>query len=137
MNTFSLQIRSPEKLVFDRDVASLLLVTENGMIEVLPHHASMLSTIQFTHAKIRFEDKIDTILLRKGILFIDNTKNEVKILVSLAEMESEMSTISAKEYLTYVMEQLEKGESMSEFHLDFLQEEKLVIEKQLQETEKE
>jgi len=133
--TFSLQIRSPERLVFDRQVASLLLATENGMIEVLPYHASMLSTIQFTHAKIRFENLVDTILLRKGILFIDNTKNEVQVLVSMAEMESEVSITSAKEYLAYVLSQLEKGEHMSEFHLQFLQEERLVIEKQLHASE--
>lgn len=135
MNTFSLQIRSPEQLVFDQQVDSLLLVTESGMVEILPRHASMLSTIMFTHAKIRYEDKLDTILLRKGILFIDNTKNEAKILVSMAEMESEMTTVSAKEYLDYVVDQLKKGESMHEFHLKFLEEEKLVIEKQLQMTE--
>lgn len=132
MAEFKLTIRTPEKEVFSGSVRSVSFHTEDGQVQVLAHHASYMATVQFSTVKIESESESrgETLLVRGGIFNFDHKKNEALLLCQYSEEQSEISYQTAAEYLSFLTEELAKGD-LSEFQVLYLKGEKLAVEKQV------
>jgi len=132
MLTFNLNIRTPEKEVFKGEVTKVKFSDETGELTILPHHASMTSTIDFSALIFTKPDGTEEdYLIKRGIAMVYNKQNRVDIDVLECIKTGEISPVTAEEYLKFVMDKLAKRQDLSKFQLDYLEEEKLVIEKQI------
>jgi len=132
MDTIKLNIRTPEKEVFTGDVTKVKFSDETGELTILPHHASMTCTIDFSALIFTLADGTEEdFMMKRGIAMVYNKQNRVDIDVLECVKTGEMSPVTAEEYLKFVMDKLEKRQDLSRFQLDYLEEEKLVIEKQI------
>lgn len=130
---FKLIIRTPYDKVFEGDAKSVYLSSEGGDLQCFENHASLSASIQFSPVVVEEEGKDETYLARNGSFFFDNDKNEAILLVSSCEKKSEISYQSVEDYAKFIEEQLEKGEDLSEFQILFLKNEKVAVEKQIEE----
>lgn len=135
-HTFHFTIQTPDASVFDAEAVSVYFKTEEfGMTGILAHHASMTSTILFSPVRILGERGEDVYIVKRGIVNVVHDENRAKLLCMTCEKKQEMSYTTAKDYLRFIEDQLRKGKQMSDFHLRFLETEKLAIE-ELMKTEK-
>ena len=62
MNILHLSIVSPEQSIFDRDVAGVIVPSEDGFMEILPGHTPLLATLRKGDVTVRIpggnEEKI-------------------------------------------------------------------------------
>ena len=83
-----LQIITPEKTVFDEEVDQVSLPTETGQITVLPHHVSLVTTIEPGDLVYKKHSKETHLAAGYGFAQVD--KDNIKILVDLAQHEEEI-----------------------------------------------
>jgi F0F1-type ATP synthase epsilon subunit len=132
MKKMTFTIQTPQKEIYNSAIKSLKILTEAGLIKILPHHSSLISAVAFGPVIVTDENDLEEdFLARRGVLMVDNSKNAVSLMVMECDKRKEINPITAKEYFDFVVEQLDKGNQLSEFKLKFLQEEKLVMEKQI------
>lgn len=132
MKTFTLNIRTPEKEVFKGEVSKVKFSDETGELTILPNHASMTATIDFSSLVFTLADGTEEdFMIKRGIAMVYNRQNRVDIDVLECQKTGEMSPVTAEEYLSFLMEKLANRSDLSKFQIDFLEEEKLVIEKQI------
>jgi len=122
-------IRTPDGLIYQGDVNKVSLQTELGMMEVEPRHATLLGAVDFSHIVAHTPEGKEVFLGRNGSVYVDNASNHVRLLLTYAEKESSISVTTAKEYLAHIEEQMAKGENLSDFHLQFLEEEQMSLKK--------
>lgn len=135
--TFDLVIRTPEKEVYQGKVQAVKLVTEEGLIKILPNHASLTGTIAYSPIMLTdAHGTEDDYVARRGLLRVSNEEKSVDIMVFDCTPTKELDPMSAREYLKFLEKELAEGVDVSEFKLAYLKEEKLVVEKQLKNTEK-
>lgn len=130
MSTFKLTIRTPEKEVFSGEVEAFSFATEDGRVQILPHHAHYTTTLEYSSMKIQSEDKTLEFNARSGMFTFDHVKNEGLLLCLYCEETSETSFKNAEEYLTFLRTELEKGD-LSDYEVKYLKGEKLAVEKQV------
>lgn len=130
-NKFNLIIKTPEKEIYNGEVINFYVTTDIGMIGVYANHASLVSTITFSPLLIDAGPKSHEYLLRSGILTFDNKKNECKILAYMVDKSSEIDTSGAQNYLKQIETMLANNESLSEYSIKFLENEKVALVKQL------
>ena len=132
MKTFTLTIRTPETTVFEGPVQYAKFFTEQGLLKAFAGHSSVTGAIDFT--PIIFKDdknNKEEYILRRGTAMIDNNTNSIKIMAFNCEHKSEISKTTAEEYLKFIEAELRKGTDLSDFKINFYEEEKYVIEKQI------
>lgn len=134
-STFELTLRTPSDEVYHHQVKSISFRGEGGQMQVFAHHASMTATILFSTIRIDEGDRQEEFMIRKGLFLFDNRKNTASLLALFGEKRSEISHQTAKEYLTFIEEQLKKGKDLSEFHILYLEGEKLAVEEQVKSLE--
>ena len=66
--TLNLTVRTPEASVVEQEVNSLKLVTDGGVIEIYPNHASLTGSITFSKLNIRTEKEDIEYLVQRGII---------------------------------------------------------------------
>lgn len=133
MERFKLILRTPEQDVFDAEVLSVDFGSEGGDMQVFAGHASTTTTVLFSPVIIETDPGVHiTYMVRRGLFLFDNEANEASLLALSCEAQSELSEQSIKEYMATLNEQLEKGESLSQFQVKYLEGEKLAVEKQLE-----
>ena len=82
-NTFYLTVRTPEAEVVSQEVNSIKVVTEGGVIEIYPKHASLTGSIIFSRLDIRTDKEDIDYLIQRGIIFVsvenelDSTSNSI------------------------------------------------------------
>lgn len=137
MQNFHLTIRTPNETLYTGKVQSLTFNSENGSMQVLPHHASLTTTLLFSPVGV-VEEKgsEENFLARNGLFLFNNRKNSGLLLALYGEKQSEVSHQTVKEYLKFLEEQLTKGENLSEFQILYLKGEKLAVEQQMKEVER-
>lgn len=137
MKTLKLTIRTPEKTIFDGRAQFVKLFTEQGLAKIFHNHASITGAIDFTPlAFADDEGNEEDYVLRRGTIMISNKKNRVDIMVFSCEKTAELNPTTAKEYLEFIEKELEKGSDLSDFQLQFYEEEKYVIKKEIKHIEK-
>lgn len=129
---FKLSLRTPQEELFEGSATSIFFNAEDkGSTQVLPHHAAMTTTIQFSRVVISTADKEEIFFVRNGMFLFDNEHNRGVLLALHGERHSEISHQTAKEYLAFLEEQIKKGDDLSEFQVLYLSGEKLAVEEQL------
>lgn len=132
-NKFKLIIQTPEKEVFNGEAKSIALTLEGGRVVVMAKHASMMGTVKFSSATVvtGSEEESERYMVRQGVLNFDNATNTCRLMAYYCELESEVSIEDAKDYLEFIEEQLAKGSDLSDFQIDYLENEKIAVSKQL------
>lgn len=130
---FKLIIQTPEKQVFQGEAKSIALTLEGGRVVIMANHASMIGTVKFTSATIvtGSEEETDRYIIRQGVLNFDNATNTCRLMAYYCEQESEVSVEDAKEYLEFIEAELAKGSDLSDFQIEYLENEKIAVSKQL------
>ena len=107
-----LQIITPEKTVFDDQVSQVGLPTQLGQITVLPHHVSLITTVE--PGEIVFEHNHRISRLAAGFGFAQVAAGEVKVLVDLAAPEEEIEEKKIEEAKRAAEEALKLKHILSE-----------------------
>jgi F-type H+-transporting ATPase subunit epsilon len=84
-----LQIITPEKIVLDEDVDALLVPTEKGQIEILPHHITFLTKIIPGEMTAKIKNKKDQHLAITGG-FLEVKDNIISVLADYAVRSEEI-----------------------------------------------
>ena len=111
----SLDLVSPEKLVFNDNVSMIIVPGKEGDIGVLPGHSKLLSSLRSGRVMVYGEDKqlLKSFFLSGGFVEIDPEKciilaeevfemsdlNKTAIEKQIQELENETSNESKKQYL--------------------------------------
>lgn len=131
MTSFTLVLKTPDKIVFEGTAESLSLKTETGQITVLAHHADFLGSVAYTRIFVKTGDRSDEYIGRRGLVTFTNKQNSCEVLLIDCQPIEEISPVSAEAYLAYVEEALRRGDDLSQSQLKFMEEEKIMLVKQL------
>lgn len=134
MNTFHLTIRTPEKDVFAGDLKSLTMVSDMSMMQVLPHHASITTTLGFSPLRLVTVEGEESYVARNGIFLFNNHANSGLLLVLSCTPTTEIDRQGALEYLAFLKQQLANGGDLSDFQVKYLEGEKFAVERQVKMT---
>ncbi|MFN7160038.1 MAG: FoF1 ATP synthase subunit delta/epsilon [Candidatus Gracilibacteria bacterium] len=132
MSQFTLTIKTPDKTVFEGNAESISLKTETGQITILGHHADFLGSVAYTRIFVKNQDRSDEYIGRRGLVTFTNTTNNCEVLLIACEPIEEISHVSAAAYLAYVEEALRRGDDLSKSQLKFMEEERIMLVKQMQ-----
>lgn len=100
MDTFRLEILTPNGEIFNGDVVSATLPGEEGEFGVLAHHASLTTLLQAGVIDLETEDKtVESVAINWGVVQVDESKVVVLVDGAVAiqgESESEIATALAE-----------------------------------------
>ncbi len=94
-DNLTLEIISPEGLVFKGDVDSVSIPTDKGTITVLPHHVGLFTKLSEGEVIIKISDRETTIVIAGGFLEIKG--NAVHILSDYAIRAESIEIAHAEE----------------------------------------
>lgn len=109
---FRLSIVTPEKIVFDGEVASLIVPGAEGYLGVLSHHAPIITALQA--GKIEFRDsneKLQIYSVSGG--FIEVSHNSATLLADTAEHADEIDAQRAQTSFDRITKGLDDGEVLA------------------------
>ena len=95
MNTFKLEIITPQRRAFEEDVAEVSVPTQLGTIGVLAHHEPLFCSLVEGEIKITSANK--EFFLSIGGGFMEVAENKVSILVSRAVHADELNESEIKQ----------------------------------------
>lgn len=130
-------IRTPDgEALFREDVQSVDAFTELGALRILPGHASLQGTIRFSPIRVETKDHTEHFVVQRGFVFINQHQDEVTFSVYQAEKRGELSHQTAKEYLEHVLQALHDKTALSDYEIQFLDDERLATQERLTYLEK-
>ncbi|MBD3270892.1 hypothetical protein GF376_05190 [Candidatus Peregrinibacteria bacterium] len=134
--TFKLTIRTPDEEIYNGKIKSLKILTEGGWIQVFSNHSTLTGTLSYSPISfIDQNNQEERYVGKRGTLLVSNSMNAVTIILLSCELSSKLSPTNALEYLQFIESELDKKQDLSNFHLEFLEEEKFVIKKEIEELE--
>ncbi len=95
MSTLHLTITTPERVVFDEDVASVNVPTQMGEVGILPHHIPLVSVLQPGELHYVVGGEVQAMAVSGG--FVEVRDNRVIILADTAEKAEEIDEVRAQE----------------------------------------
>lgn len=107
-----LQIITPAKTVFDDEVEQVSLPTQDGEITVLPHHLSLITSIEPGDIILKKHSKETH--MASGFGFAQVANNNIKVLVDLAAPEDEIEEKAIEAAKKEAEEALAKKHELSE-----------------------
>nr|YP_009975105.1 ATP synthase CF1 epsilon subunit [Drypetes chevalieri]YP_009975180.1 ATP synthase CF1 epsilon subunit [Drypetes diopa]YP_009975329.1 ATP synthase CF1 epsilon subunit [Drypetes indica]YP_009975556.1 ATP synthase CF1 epsilon subunit [Sibangea similis]QNK04447.1 ATP synthase CF1 epsilon subunit [Drypetes chevalieri]QNK04521.1 ATP synthase CF1 epsilon subunit [Drypetes diopa]QNK04670.1 ATP synthase CF1 epsilon subunit [Drypetes indica]QNK04897.1 ATP synthase CF1 epsilon subunit [Sibangea simi len=112
--TLNLRVLTPNRIVWDSEVKEIVLSTNSGQIGVLPNHAPIATGVDIDILKIRLNlnDSWLTMVLMGGCARIGN--NEITIVVSDAEIGSDIDPQEAQQTLEIAEANLRKAKGKRE-----------------------
>lgn len=116
-------LRTPEQEQLFPEVMSVSLITDGGAIQAFPGHASLQGVITLSPLRIELPHGEEDYVVRRGILCIDQEKDELLVLVYKAESRASLDHETAEEYLQVLLRALERHESLGAYQLKHLQDE--------------
>ncbi|AIQ49744.1 ATP synthase F1 subunit epsilon [Paenibacillus sp. FSL R7-0273] len=88
MNTFLLEIVTPEHLVFSKQVTSLTVRGANGELGILPGHIPLVTPLQVAPLTVKSDGVTTTIAVHGG--FVEVHKDKVTVLAESAELPKDI-----------------------------------------------
>ncbi|AHV99383.1 F0F1 ATP synthase subunit epsilon [Paenibacillus sp. 7124] len=88
MNTFLLEIVTPDHLVFAKQVNSLTVRGIEGDLGILPGHVPLVTPLQVAPMTIKSDAGVTTVAVHGG--FIEVHKDKVTVLAESAELPSDI-----------------------------------------------
>ena len=107
-----LQVITPEKTVYDDEVDQVSLSTQKGQITILPHHTSLITSIE--PGELIFKKHSKETIIASGFGFAQVAQNNVKVLVDLAAEDHEMDEKAIEAAKKEAEEALAKKHELSE-----------------------
>lgn len=101
------EIVSQDRMVFEGDVDIVVLPGSAGVMGILPHHAPLLTTLQYGVVKVRTKDKEEIFTVAGGVAEIQ--PDIVTVLADAAENVKEIDLDRAEAARKRAEEMLEKG----------------------------
>lgn len=115
-----LSLVSPSKSVFEGEVESVQLPASEGMLGIMPGHATMLALLG--HGKVTIhtgsESDVSDFFVSGG--FFEVKDNRVTVLADSVELISELDSESARQNFEQLLSQSVTGEEIDQ-HLEQLQ----------------
>ncbi|PIR43409.1 hypothetical protein COV24_03110 [candidate division WWE3 bacterium CG10_big_fil_rev_8_21_14_0_10_32_10] len=136
-NSFKLKLISPTALYYKGRSSVITLSTKSGVVQILPHHADFLGYFEATSLHIKRDGgDEETFFLQKGFIRFSNKYNSCSITAHRVSKKSELSQIDYTQYLAYIKNLLDREETLDNYTVKFLRDEKVIIEKTLEEAKK-
>ncbi|KAA8998017.1 F0F1 ATP synthase subunit epsilon [Paenibacillus spiritus] len=88
MNTFLLEIVTPDHLVYSKRVNSLSVVGAEGELGILPGHVPLVTPLRVAPMTIKSEEGTTTLAVHGG--FLEVHKDKVTVLAESAELPAEI-----------------------------------------------
>ncbi|WP_150270582.1 F0F1 ATP synthase subunit epsilon [Paenibacillus tepidiphilus] len=88
MNTFLLEIVTPEHLVFSKQVNSLVVRGVEGELGILPGHIPLVTPLQVAPLSVKVNGETITIAVHGG--FVEVHKDKVTVLAESAELPKDI-----------------------------------------------
>lgn len=118
MSTLHLKIITPQKIVYEKDVNSVMATTSSGEITVLPHHTNLFSLLVEGIVRIKLNNNIDELAIGGG--YIETDGEDLNILVSRAygqdeidAEQTEKAIAEAKKIITQAKDETQRKEAIS------------------------
>ena len=102
-----LEIVTPERLLFDEPVDSVVVPGSEGELGILPHHAPLLTTLGVGELRIRRGGLEESIAIVGG--FLQVRPDKVVVMAETADMASEIDLEKAQEARREAERALESG----------------------------
>ena len=103
--SFHLEIRTPEKMIFDGDVTSVTAPGVEGNFQILAGHIPFLTALDVGEIRVNESSDIARHLATSGGVF-EVLRTGVTVLVETAEWASDIDVSRAESALTRAQEQL-------------------------------
>lgn len=95
-NQLILKIITPERIVCERKVVKVVAVATDGEFCILPNHEPLLNSLKIDVVKFESTNhEVELACVIGGILEVEN--NYVTILTDIAELETEIDVVRAKQ----------------------------------------
>jgi F-type H+-transporting ATPase subunit epsilon len=107
---YHLFLATPEKVIFDDKVISLIAPGGDGYLEILTNHASILTTLTAGKLEVTDKDKKKWIWAVSGG-FLEVIHNQAVLLADAIELPSEIDIKRAETALDQARERLESQEA--------------------------
>lgn len=107
MDTFLLEIATPEKSLLKEQVAEAQVPGEDGYLGILPDHAALLSRLKPGLLTYKLNGKEETLAVHGG--FIEVRNNHVRCVVDQAERAEEIDLARAQAAQKRALEALNAG----------------------------
>ena len=129
-----LSITTPAQVVCaNRQINGVFVVTDDGPIAILDHHASLITTSHLGTLRVVADKETDTYTLRHATLQMDNAKNQLNILALACDEISEQTELDLNNYLAYLKKALsEDNLDRTSLKYKFLEGERISVEKKTQ-----
>ncbi|MBB6669961.1 F0F1 ATP synthase subunit epsilon [Cohnella nanjingensis] len=95
MSTLRLEIVTPERKVYDKDVNMVVVKGVGGDLGILPHHVPMVTPLKVAPVKAKIGNAEEFIAVHGG--FMEVRKDKVVILAESAELGSDIDVIRAEQ----------------------------------------
>ncbi|MCC3377171.1 F0F1 ATP synthase subunit epsilon [Cohnella sp. REN36] len=95
MSTLRLEIVTPERKVFDKDVNMVVVKGVGGDLGILPHHVPLVTPLKVAPVKAKIGNAEEFIAVHGG--FMEVRKDKVVILAESAELGSDIDVIRAEQ----------------------------------------
>ena len=107
MNTFTLEIATPERLAYSEEIEQVTVPSVDGQLTILPHHVPLFATLGEGEVVIRAKGE-DTFLAIGGG-FIEVTPTKTIVLVTSAVNADELNEEAIEKARKEAEEIIEKG----------------------------
>jgi len=133
----NITIRTPDKEVYNGKAKFIKLITEGGIMKILPGHADLTGSVGFSPLIFETDHKTEEdYIIRQALLRVDNRNKSVEIMAIDCKLKYEMSYYDAEEYLKFIEEEMAKGHDLSEFKITYLEEERIAVQHMIKHSKK-
>lgn len=129
--SFHIQMLTPLATLEREEATSVTVSVEGGMLTILPGHAALVGSIDVSPVIIKQAHHEERFMLRNGIIWVQADGKIVIKALSLEKYE-ELDEVRIHEYVDMILAKIQDGENLAGFHLEFLEQEKLMLDRQLQ-----
>lgn len=113
MNTFILEIITPDGIILNEEVDEVILPTPEGQITILPHHIPLYAKLSEGEVHIKIKGKETLYALLGGIL--DVSKNKASILSDYAVHADNIQIARAEEAKKRAEDAIANKEAVQDF----------------------
>jgi F-type H+-transporting ATPase subunit epsilon len=88
LSTIKLEIVTPERKVYEKDVDMVVVKGTAGELGILPNHIPLVTPLKIAPVKVKFGNQEELIAVHGG--FMEVRKDKIVILAELAELPGEI-----------------------------------------------
>ena len=106
MATIKLSVVSPDRVVYENDIAMLIVRSTGGELGILPRHAPLVTGLTPHAMRIKLPGEAQELLLAVGGGFMEVTPQKIAVLASAAELPEEIDVLRAQKSMARAKERI-------------------------------